>query len=121
MKKWEVPYHVGILSERGLWCGGVLYSADTVISAASCFRKENLSNYLFFTGKYNLWENNYYDYEQLSFPISITKHPSYKESEGYYDVAVIKLETPFCLNDLTQSLPLSKSGFQPTGNCNLLE
>ena len=107
----EIPYQVGIMHGSGIWCGGSLYSTDTVISAAHCFTSDKLSSYLIFTGKSNLKVQE--DYEQISVPASIIRYPKY--DSGLNDVAVIKLKTPFCLTGHTQPLPLTKPGFTPNG------
>jgi hypothetical protein len=115
----EVPYQVGIfVSGFGIWCGGSIYSRDTVVSAAHCFYSDGVpvssyTQFLVIAGKGDLSKSE--DTEQLSTIASVAIHPSYSQATGVYDIAVIKLKVSFCFNSHVQPIPLLGPGVTPSG------
>jgi len=88
-------------------------SADTVISAAHCFTKQNQKDLLFVAGKTNFLKPE--PGEALSLAKSIVVHPGYTSKFGVNDVAIIKLKVPLCFNKYIQPIPLTQPGVVPTG------
>ncbi|XP_076353927.1 clotting factor B-like isoform X2 [Tachypleus tridentatus] len=107
------PWMVGIsqkfgLSERFL-CGGAIISSKYVISAAHCFKISNKpvspSVYTFRVGGHTLNDGTKYDVED------VIVHESYKPSQNYHDIAVLKVKGSISLNDKVIPVCLPKPLF----------
>ena len=116
----QFPFQVAIMvHEFGIWCGGILYSRDTLLTAAHCYYErrvvripDDLFAYVF--GKNDLTELEG-ESEQLSSAMSVTLHEEYSPDTGYNDIAVVKLVDSLCLSKYVQPLRIGERGTVHSG------
>ncbi|XP_031788611.1 venom peptide isomerase heavy chain-like [Nasonia vitripennis] len=108
---WQVSLH-WFNKKRGIKprhvCGGTLLTAGWVLTAGHCKTlspKRPGGQYLIYAGKHQLGTEE--DTEQKRLVEETFVYPEYKGSVGPYDIALMKLEEPFELNEYvsTASLP----------------
>ena len=87
---------------QGQYCGGVLVSADCIVTAAHCVVRQGVpfQNVAVCLGRRcgNCSSSNLQGYPQCSKPRSIVVHPQFNESTLDNDIAVMKLKQPASLN-----------------------
>ena len=87
---WAVYLYIG----SGSLCGGSIISSSWVITAAHCVRGVRASQVKVYAGSI---QRGYY--AQMSTASCLVVHPSYDASTYVYDIALVKLASPFSMND----------------------
>jgi len=98
--KGEFPWQVGLVlnSGSGPFCGGMLLSSDTVLTAAHCKQgsASDVSNFKVVVGDH---DTSVSDGEQKVTPKEWIIHPSYSGASLNNDFAIIKLASPLSFSD----------------------
>jgi len=89
--KGEFPWQVALVSngQSRPFCGGILLSSDTVLTAAHC--KTSISRFQVVVGEHDVSKG---DGEQKISPSRWINHPSYNGNTQDNDFAIIKLGSP---------------------------
>jgi len=69
--------------------------------------------FVFVAGKTNLSEVE--STEQLSEAASVTIHPKYSPQTGSFDLAIVKLQLPYCFHSRIQPVSLIGPNVTPSG------
>lgn len=94
--KGEFPWQVGLVGNGASrpFCGGMLLSSDTVLTAAHC--RQSTSTFKVVVGEHDVSSS---DGEQRISPSQWINHPSYSASVYDNDFAIIKLASPVTFSD----------------------
>jgi secreted trypsin-like serine protease len=117
----EIPYQVSLQTfdfngGRYHYCGGVVLNAFHVLTAGHCAFNKNIRNIEVVAGINNIfWESD--PNEQRRTIATATVYPSYNPSTYDGDLAVIKLKSPFILNNLVQPIQLADESIEAFGKC----
>ncbi|XP_058446598.1 trypsin-1-like [Malaya genurostris] len=113
----EYPYIVSIqrsvLFRYNHVCGGSILNTFHVLTAARCFFSNPNSRYRVQAGK--LFLNSVEITEQTINVQRITMHPAYNGGASAYDIAVVRLTSPFGLTDVIQPIVLPAIDSIPSG------
>jgi len=110
----EFPWQVSMQYFGSHICGGSIYNANTVITAAHCGEIASPSAFSVLAGKHNLrvTENT----QQLRQVSQVVLHPGYPGVTGFSnDIAILKLSAPLDLNAAVGPVPIAPTGYTATG------
>merc|ERR1719317_1218348 len=102
--KGEFPWQVALVSNGGSrpFCGGILLSSDTVLTAAHC--RISVTRFQVVVGEHDVSKG---DGEQKISPSRWINHPSYSGNDN--DFAIIKLSSPVVFSDRVSPVCLPSS------------
>jgi len=111
--KWQV----GLKSRANgnPWCGGMLIKADTVLTAAHCLEGESARGIHVVAGEWNIKRTS--GNEQVIRARRLILHRNYKPSTTENDIAIIKLEKAFRLNNCVGLVCVPNSDVRPGTDC----
>ncbi|XP_049827461.1 trypsin-1-like isoform X1 [Schistocerca gregaria] len=110
----EIPWQVSIHENNRHLCGGSILDSEWVLTAAHCFLDNDPSPYLVKAGFID--QNNPGSTLQNSSVTKIITHEGYIMNELPYDIALMKLSTPFTLNSYVAAISLpTSSAFKAQG------
>lgn len=112
----ELPYQVSFQYFGSHICGGSIYNANTVITAAHCCDVGSASSFSISAGRHSLSDNN----EELAQTIQVARkvqHAQYDQS-GYIenDICLLILEDSLNFNAGAQAIALPSAGQTVTGD-----
>ncbi|XP_018306897.1 trypsin-1 [Mycetomoellerius zeteki] len=108
------PFIVSLQMFSQHFCAGSILNEKWVITAGHCvIAVPTLSILLVKAGKYNLQLIE--DTEQTAKVVQAHIHENYKHGVGPYDIGLLKLASPFKLNNNVQAIELAPPGNEPTG------
>lgn len=102
----EFPYMVSVLFAGNHSCGGSLLSENYVLTAAHCYR--GLENCSVVAGEHT--HSVASGDEQRRKVVAFMRHESYNNDAGPFDIAVLKVDRPFVLNEAVQTIRLARGG-----------
>jgi len=109
----EFPHMLQLQNSGSHYCGASIINENYALTAAHCVQGSQ-SSYKLVAGQLKL--DTAEDSEQVTEIEKIIIHPKYG-SDGYdYDVAVLKVKTPFQFNDNVQPIELFPTTDLPTGS-----
>jgi len=108
----EFPHMLQLQNQGSHYCGASILNENYALTAAHCVQ-DSQSNYKLVAGQLKL--DTAEDSEQVKEIESIVIHPKYGSADYDYDVAVIKVKTPFEFNDNVQPIELYPTADVPTG------
>lgn len=112
----EFPFQISMQYFSTHLCGGSIYNADTVITAAHCCEVAGgtTAGFTVAAGKHNLrLTETTQQVRQLS---AIIMHPGYPGATGFSDdVCVLKLSAPLEFNAAVGPIPIAPAGHTATG------
>lgn len=111
--KGEFPHIVLIQRAGKQHCGGSVVNANWVVTAAHCVT-EAVSSYSLVAGEHNLNLND--GTEQIRNVSRVVRHPQFNSSTMANDVAVVRVGTPFQLNNAVKAVTLPAATFKPANN-----
>lgn len=97
------PWQVSIQRSGSHFCGGSVYSKDTIITAAHCVRGVGIS-----TLKVRAGSSNWYEGGVVVDPTDIKIHESYNAQTMMNDIAVIRLKFSLPFGTTIKSIALAK-------------
>ncbi|XP_063700070.1 trypsin-1-like [Culicoides brevitarsis] len=107
----EFPYQISIRSEKGTHhCGGSILNENYILTAGHCIVPEGS---VVVAGAHNIAKPSVN--EQRRKIEKFIVHKDYDGSVGPYDIALIKVDKPFVLNEFVQTIALPESGVYPEG------
>ena len=98
------PYYVTIQG-RLIFCGGAIVSNNFVLTAASCIKNKNINYYKIYSGRINLKGVSVRNAKK------ILLYEEYEPSKNDHDIALIKVDTPFDLNNFEKPIEIIKNIF----------
>lgn len=103
--KWQIA-----IKDRGdnsPWCGGTLIDSDWILTAAHCVEDEKAKDLEVFAGKINRKSSS--KHEQKRRVSKIYMHPKYNSKTEEFDIALMRADKPFTMNECvgTACLPSS--------------
>jgi len=111
----EWSHQVGLTDRPGRtpFCGGMLISADWVLTAAHCLVGSSRINVV--AGEWSLRSRS--DNEQNRYTAKIISHPEYNDRTYGYDYGLLKLESPMELNKCVGTVRLPTKDVSPWTSC----
>lgn len=105
----EWTWQIGLRNagQKTPWCGAQLISTDWVLTAAHCVHSGDTSFELV-AGKFQTNEDN--EHVQTSLVEKVIMHPQYNKNTMNFDLALIKLKSPFTLNECVGTICLPEQG-----------
>jgi len=107
------PYQVAILLKNGeMYCGGSVLTANIVLTAAHC-KMPKVADFKIVAGS-----NSYKNYSATGQERQITKflpHENYTDGFSGWDIALVKVATPFVLNAVVKPIALTTNKTYLTG------
>jgi len=108
----EFPHMLQLQNQGSHYCGASIINENYALTAAHCVQ-DSLSNYKLVAGQLKLSADE--SSEQITEIEKIVIHPKYGSSDYDFDVAVLKVKTPFTFNDNVQPIELYQTADVPTG------
>jgi len=111
----EFPHMVQIKYYDGHMCGGSIIRENYVLTAASCVADARPSTLRLVAGEHSLREND--NTEQYREVAQIIAHPQYDLSDrtSDYDIAIVKVKTPFEFGRVVDKIDLFTERDVPKG------
>lgn len=101
----DCPWQISILKKTGqLHCGGAIIGPSWIISAAHCFKDNEITNFKIRAGSSKLREGAVFEIKK------IVSHPKYDSSKHECDVALVQLSNPLKFGPKVKMLNLPPQG-----------
>jgi len=111
----EFPWQISMRYNGQHLCGGSIYNADTIITAAHCGEFASASAFSILAGKHNLGLTE--DGQQSRQVSDVHLHPGYPGATGFSnDIAILKLTMPLTFSATVGPVPIAPVGHTATGD-----
>jgi len=111
----EFPWQVSMQYFGQHICGGSIYNADTVITAAHCGEIAGANAFSVLAGKHNLQITE--PTQQLRQVSQVILHSGYPGATGFSnDICILKLSQPLVFNAVVGPVPIAPAGHTATGS-----